>query len=360
MQRLALIGCGRVTTSRYVEVCRDELRNAQVVVACDIVPERANHVAAALRCDAAYELERVLERRDVDVVVILTESGRHYAHAIQALDAGKHVIVEKPPAMLPSEIEECQRVADRAGRMYAPIVQNRFNPAMRALHAAHTEGRFGRRVLSTIRLRWCRHQQYYEDGWHGTWSMDGGVINQQAFHHVDALQWICGPVSEVVAAQSNALNKLEAEDTSVATLRMADGSLALIEATTAARPQDFEASISIVAEGGMVEVGGIALNKIVQWRFVDARPDDANVPQLHSQDVPTGYGLSHGPLLQEILDRLERGAIDPPIRSSDVIPTVELVHALYRSTEVGGWVRMKDRPLSERLGRQAGVAQRTR
>ena len=75
------------------------------------------------------------------------------------------------------------------------------------------------------------------------------------------------------------------------------------------------------------------------------------VPEAYSQEVPTGYGLSHGPLLQEIVDRLNGGRIDPPITGDDAVPTVCLVHALYRSAEIGGWVRMADKPISDRLGK---------
>jgi len=350
VQRIGLIGCGRVTTGRYVEVCRDELTDALVVVACDTAREKADYVAQSLSCDAVYEMDAVLNRNDVDVVIILTESGNHYEHTKRALLAGKHVIVEKPPAMLPPEVRECQELAEQSALMYAPVVQNRFNPAMVALKSAQEHGRFGTHILSTIRLRWCRYQDYYEDGWHGTWMMDGGVINQQAFHHVDALQWVCGPIDAVVSAQANALNELEAEDTTVAVVRFKDGSLGVIEATTAARPEDFEASISLVGEKGMAVIGGIALNNIETWSFIEPLDDDSMIPSNCSQEVPTGYGLSHGPLIQSIIDRLEQGSIDPPISGSDVVPTLKLVHALYRSAEVGGWAQMDDNPVSDRLG----------
>ena len=110
-------------------------------------------------------------------------------------------------------------------------------------------------------MRWCRLQDYYEDGWHGTWKYDGGVINQQAIHHVDALNWLLGPVDSLTATITNRLNNLEAEDTLVSIMKFENGALGTIEATTAARPEDFEASLSVVGENGMVLVGGIALNK---------------------------------------------------------------------------------------------------
>lgn len=351
MINIGVLGAGRVTENRYVEVFNDELKGAEVVLVADPVKEKADRVAGKIGCDACYSVEDVCTSERVDAVIICTESGNHLEHTRQALAAGKHVIVEKPPAMTAEQVVEMKEYAAQQGLMYACIFQNRFNPSMKKLKETFDAGRFGKVVLSTIRLRWCRYQDYYEDGWHGTFAMDGGVLNQQAIHHVDALQWICGPITAVNATMTNALNDLEAEDTAIATVKFASGAMGVIEATTAARPEDFEASLSIVAEKGMVVVGGIALNMIDTWSFVEPEPEDADVPEKYSQEVPTGYGLSHGPLLQDIVDRLEEGRIDPPITADDVIPTVELVHALYASDEKQGWVSLADKPVSVRLGK---------
>ncbi|MBW1887286.1 MAG: Gfo/Idh/MocA family oxidoreductase [Deltaproteobacteria bacterium] len=348
---IGVLGTGRVVLNRYVEVFRDELKGARVIMVCDKVRERADEVAGLLGAKAVYEKEQMFESSEIDAILIATESGKHFKHSYEVLAAGKHVIVEKPPSLFPQEILDAEQFAKERGLMYAVVFQNRLNPAMRILKKTFEEGLFGKLVLGTIRLRWCRYQDYYEDGWHGTWKMDGGVINQQAIHHIDALQWVCGPITLVNALQSNALNRLEAEDTTVATVKFENGAIGIVEATTAARPDDFEASMSIVGEKGMAVIGGIALNKIDTWHFVKERPEDKTIPVEYSQEVPTGYGLSHGPLLQEIVNRLKMGRTDPMITGNDTVPTVQLVHALYQSAEIGGWVRMVDNPLSERLGK---------
>ena len=227
--RVGILGAGRVVQSRLVEVFGDELQHVKVTCVCDKVSERADKVAADLSARALYDDQELMQASDVDVVFVATESGNHYKHTKQALDAGKHVIVEKPPTLFAEQVIEMQEYAQQKNLMYAVIFQNRYNPAMRLLKQTHESGRFGKLVLATIRLRWCRFQDYYEDGWHGTWAMDGGVINQQAIHHIDALQWVCGPVEEVSCMQTNALNQLEAEDTTVATVRFQGGGLGVIE-----------------------------------------------------------------------------------------------------------------------------------
>ena len=235
--------------------------------------------------------------------------------------------------------------------MYGTAFQYRLNPAITALKKALKESRFGKIITATIRLRWCRYQDYYEDGWHGTWAQDGGVINQQAIHHVDTINWLLGPIESINATITNRLNDLEAEDTIVAIMKFENGALGTIEATTAARPEDFEASLSVVGEKGMVLVGGIALNKIVTWEFVEAISADKSIPAQYSQEVENGYGISHGPLLQGVIDTLQKGKIDTITPPEDAIYTTKVVHALYKSDEERCWIELADNPVSNRLGK---------
>ena len=352
--RIAAVGCGRVAQHYRKILDSGAVSGFQMVGFCDVVEERANDFAKHYATEAFTDYATMLDRCKPDLVLVLTPSGLHYAHSRVALERGLHVLVEKPITMVPDEARELEALARTHGRMYGVAFQNRFNPAVRCLQRALAEGRFGKIVTSTIRLRWCRRQEYYEDGWHGTWAQDGGVINQQAIHHVDALNWLMGPVESVCVATGNRLNRLEAEDTLVGAVRFASGALGTIEATTAARPEDFEASLSVVGEGGMALIGGIALNKVETWRFVEPRPEDAEAPQKYSQEVPTGYGLSHGPLLQHVIDTLRAGGIEPPVTAAQGIATTELVHAMYRSVELGQWVKLAERPVSSRLGRRQG------
>ena len=351
MIRIGILGCGRVVQNRYVEVFKNELSSVEVKIVCDKVKTKANQVSSVLNCKAVYSEEDLISSSEIDVILICTESGKHYHHAMTSINAGKHVIVEKPPALIPEQIKELEKLSSSKNLMFAVIFQNRFNPSMLKLKESFEKNKFGKITLATIRLRWCRYQDYYEDGWHGTWRMDGGVISQQAIHHIDALQWVCGEIDEVCSSTGNMLNNLEAEDTITALIKFKSGAMGVIEATTAARPEDFEASMSIVGEKGIAVIGGIALNKIKTWKFVNPNKEDFKIPELYSQEVPTGYGLSHGPLLQEIINRLEKGNLTPPISGTDSLSTVTLVHALYSSDESKSWVKIDDNPISTRLGK---------
>jgi UDP-N-acetyl-2-amino-2-deoxyglucuronate dehydrogenase len=349
--RIAAIGCGRVAQHYRRILDSGVVSGWKMVGFCDVLAPRAQEFADHFDASAFTDLATMIEQSRPDLVLVLTPSGLHYAQTKVALERGLNVLVEKPITMRPSEARELVALAREKGLMYGVAFQNRLNPAIRCLQRAIEAKRFGRIVTATIRLRWCRQQAYYEDGWHGTWAQDGGVINQQAIHHVDALNWLMGPVDSVCAATANRMNHLEAEDTMVATVRFAGGALGTIEATTAARPEDFEASLSVVGEKGLALIGGVALNKVETWRFVEPAPEDVEAPQRFSQEVPNGYGLSHGPLLQQIIDALAAGSTLAPVPAEQALRTTELVHALYRSSEVGGWVSLGDHPESHNLGR---------
>ena len=348
---VAIVGAGRVAQHYKKILASGAVSGWRMVGVCDLRQDAADRLAHSFGCPAFTDFGTMLNRCRPDLALVLTPSGLHDEHARAALEQGVHVLVEKPIAMRPSQACALATVARDRGLMYGAVFQNRLNPAVRCLREALTQGRFGRIVTATIRLRWCRYQDYYEDGWHGTWANDGGVINQQAIHHVDALNWLLGPVEAVSATTASRLNRLEAEDTMVATVRFTSGALGTIEATTAARPEDFEASLSVVGEQGMAVVGGIALNKVQTWRFVEQCPEDEHTSRKWSQEVPNGYGLGHGPFLQNVIDALREGRTDPPVPAGEGIATSKLVHALYRSDELRAWVSLADNPVSERLGR---------
>jgi len=349
--KVALIGCGRVAKHYRTMLAEPLLSDVQVVGVADVDAVKRDDFAEHFGVVAASSVEECIERSNPDLVVIATPSGLHAEHTRVALEHHRHVLAEKPAAMLPSEIRSLDTLARQRERMYGVAFQNRLNPAIQLLRSCVEEDRFGAVTSLSVRLRWSREQSYYEDGWHGTWKMDGGVINQQAIHHVDVLQWLFGPITEVSATIGNRLNRLEAEDTLVAAFRTSAGALGTLEATTAARPRDYEASLTVTAEGGVARVGGVALNLVDEFDFVSARADDARRARESSIPVPTGYGLSHGPLLRHIADRLKSGRTDAPVNAIDSVHTCEVIHALYRSHEVHGWVPVGEQTQSARLGK---------
>jgi UDP-N-acetyl-2-amino-2-deoxyglucuronate dehydrogenase len=347
--RVGILGCGRVS-ARYLEVFRDELADVATVVAvADRVADKRDRLAGSLESEAVEDIAGLIKSKP-DIVCILTESGNHAEHALELLRAGINIIVEKPIALRIADAERMGEEADKRGLICAEIKQNRFNPALQFLRGAVDSGRFGRMVTAGVRVHWCREQSYYNDEWHGRWSMDGGVLSQQAIHHLDALRWLGGPVEAVCASGQAVLNQLEAEDTAVAVVRFENGALGTIEATTSARPRDFEASLHLVGEKALAKVAGLAMNHVETWAPVTPLAEDAEVAERFSQDVPTGYGLSHGPYIRDVLERLAEGRVDVAVGVEEGLKTLKFLHAIYASMETGGWVNLADNPVSGRLG----------
>src|SRR3984893_4320969 len=348
--RFGLLGCGRIAKRHSDLLGGGHIAGARLVAVCDEVRERADAVAARFGVHAHYELDQLLARNDIDAVSVLTPSGMHPRHAIAVAKAGKHVIVEKPMALRLEEADAMIRACDQAGVKLFVVKQNRFNvPVVKAREALEA-GRFGRLVLGTVRVRWCRDQSYYDqDEWRGTWAYDGGVLSNQASHHVDMLEWFFGDVVSVHARAITALAKIETEDTAVATLKFRNGALGIIEATTAARPTDLEGSLSILGEKGTVEIAGFAVNQIRHWRFVDELPSDKEVVEKFSVNPPNVYGFGHQAYYQHVIDCLihQRAALVDGLEGRK---SLELISALYESIETGKEVFLSFVPQLCRLG----------
>ncbi|HEY0236454.1 MAG TPA: Gfo/Idh/MocA family oxidoreductase, partial [Afipia sp.] len=242
------------------------------------------------------------------------------------------------------------RACDEAGVKLFIVKQNRFNLPVVKAREALLAGRFGRLILGTVRVRWCRPQSYYDmDEWRGTWAYDGGVLTNQASHHVDMLEWFFGDVMSVHARASTALAKIETEDTAVATLKFRNGALGIIEATTAARPKDLEGSLSILGEKGAVEIAGFSVNKIRHWQFAEELPSDKTVIEEFSVNPPNVYGFGHREYYNHVVDVLAHNGA-ALVDGLEGRRSLELISALYESIETGKEVTLGFTPRFSRLG----------
>jgi len=278
------------------------------------------------------------------VACILTPSGLHLEPALQAIRAGKHLLVEKPLEISLERVDAMLDAADAAGVNVECIFQARFTEGARALKAALEAGRFGRLCLCSAYIKWHRGAQYYK-GWKGTLNIDGGgaVINQ-SIHAVDLLQWLVGMPAEIFAWKTRRVHLgIEAEDTACATLRFPDGAMGSIEATTAAWP-GWERRIEICGEFGSVALED---EKVVRWDFRDARPEDAEIlAQAAKNTASTGAGASniigfegHQRQIEQMVIALRNGA-PMPIAGRAARNSVALVRALYDSAEQGRPIRI--------------------
>ena len=350
LKNFALLGCGRIATRHADLLSNAQINGAKLVAVCDVQRDRADAFSKKYGVPAFYSIEDLLNQKNIDVVSVLSPSGSHAANTIQVAKAGKHVVVEKPMAMRLEDADAMIAACDAASVMLFVVKQNRFNVPIVKAREALDAGRFGKLVLGTVRVRWCRDQSYYDtDAWRGTWQMDGGVLANQASHHVDMLEWFMGDVESVHARAITALVDIEAEDTAVATVKFRNGALGIIEATTATRPKDMEGSVSILGETGAVEVAGFAMNEIRTWQFSKKMPIDDEVAEKFSVNPPNVYGFGHQAYYQNVVDSLEggRAALVDGLQGRK---SLELISALYESIETGTEVNLRFHPQRCKLG----------
>jgi predicted dehydrogenase len=348
--KFAIVGCGRIAKRHADLLGEGAIAGAELVAVCDTDKPRADAFSQKFGVPAFYDLHDMLASADCDVVSILTPSGMHAEHAIAAAQAGRHVVVEKPMALRLDDADRMIAACDAARVKLFVVKQNRLNVPVVKLREAFDAGRFGKLVLGTVRVRWRRDQQYYDqDGWRGTWSQDGGVLANQASHHIDLLEYFMGDVVSVHARATNRLVDIEAEDTAIATVEFANGALGIIEATTAARPRDLEGSLSILGEGGTVVIGGFAVNKMVTWDFVETVADDADILERFSVNPPNVYGYGHQAYYEHVVDCLfsDTAALVDGLEGRR---SLELIMALYESIETGQVVSMRFKTRHARLG----------
>jgi len=355
MLNFALVGCGRIA-KRHAELLGDrQIDGARLVAVCDHVPEKAEKIGTRFSVSHFDDMHQMMSTCEIDVVVVLTESGNHAGHVIDLAAYGKHIVVEKPMALTLDDADEMIRACDKAGVRLFVVKQNRFNVPVVKLREALEQGRFGRLVLGTVRVRWCRPQSYYDqDPWRGTWKLDGGVLTNQASHHVDLLEWMFGEVDSVFGVSTTALVNIEAEDTAVVTLRFRNGALGVIEATTAARPKDLEGSISVLGESGTVEIAGFAVNRMKTWNFQDPRPGDELVMERYSVNPPNVYGFGHQAYYEHVVDCIsnqKRHLVD----GLEGRKSLELISAIYESIETGREVPLRFRTKHSHLGSKAQI-----
>lgn len=350
MIRVALIGCGRIAERHAELLGKRQVAGAELAAVCDTDADRARSLGRRYNVPHFEDMSRIASQIPIDVFSVLTPSGLHAQHVVQLAPFEKHIVVEKPMALTLEDADAMIRACDLAGIRLFVIKQNRFNLPIVKLREAIDAGRFGKLVLGTVRVRWCRRQDYYDqDAWRGTWAFDGGVLANQASHHIDLLEWMMGPVDTVFARSRTALVDIEAEDTAVVVLKFRNGALGVIEATTATRPVDLEGSISVLGEHGTVEVGGFAVNEMKVWRFASPAPGDDEISTRYSVNPPDVYGYGHKSYYEHVVNCLttQRQHLVDGLEGRR---SLELISAIYESIETGREIQLHFHPQLCRLG----------
>ncbi|AKA71914.1 Gfo/Idh/MocA family protein [Clostridium scatologenes] len=341
--KFAIIGCGRISY-KHVEALIANKEEAILVATCDIIKEKAEekkqeYIAKSandVKVSVYTDYKEMLEKEEIDVVTVATESGYHPEIVMYCMNKKKHVIVEKPMALSIEDADNMIKCAKENNVKLCVSHQNRFNVPIQQLRKAVEENRFGRLVNGTARILWNRNMGYYTQApWRGTWELDGGTLMNQCIHNIDLLQWMMGGEIDTVYAQCDTfLRDIEAEDFGAIIIRFKNGAIGIIEGSACVYPKNLEETLSIFGEKGTVAIGGLAVNKIETWRFEDNKDNEDEILKAQGADPDSVYGFGHNPLFKDMIDAINNDR-DPLVSGEEGKKGMSIILAAYKSRLTG-------------------------
>jgi len=344
MLKVAIIGAGAISTS-HIEGYLQFTDRCKIVAISDLYPDKAQARIDKYGLDAiAVSDYKDLLQEDIDLVSICTPPYVHAEIAVDFLNAGCHVVIEKPMASSLKECDEINEAAQKNGKLVSVIAQNRFRNPLMKLKAVIDSGLAGKIVHSQVDSLWWRGHCYYDLWWRGTWEKEGGgpTLNH-AVHHIDALLWMRGRPSGVQAIMSNvAHDNAEIEDLSIAILRYSDGTLGQVTS-------------SVVHHGEEQQLIFQGLNARISapWKVVASTSQPNGFPEKDTEleqkiqqyyeelsDIPYE---GHTGQIDNILTALETNT-SPLISGISGRDTLELIMGIYKSASTGQYVELPLQP----------------
>ena len=299
-----IVGCG--TISRFHALAIADVPGARLLGACSRSYESAKTLCDEFHVHPYASFEEMLADPELDAVVICTPSGDHAQQILEALEAGKHVVVEKPMCLTLEEADAVIAMAEKTGLMVCVISQTRFSDGVQAIRQAIDRGALGRLVSASLTMRYFRSQEYYNTAqWRGTIAGDGGgVLMNQGIHGVDVLCYLMGKPIGVKGYARTLLRDIEVEDTAVAALEFDGGALAVIDATVCSQPAMPRTLILCGEKGSIV----LEEDSIKEWNLPTPRPCLSTASGGSGAADPKGIThLNHTREYQNILNHLLKG-----------------------------------------------------
>lgn len=312
-------------------------RVAELIAVADVDPSRLARITGAFGCAGYSSLDALLEDPAVDAVSVLTPNHLHYDAVLKAARAGKHVLIEKPPAMLLREVDEMAAACLAAGVKACVTLQCRTRNAVQAIRQAVLGGRFGKIYHADAYMKWFRATEYYHmDAWRMSRRSGAGVTIQQAFHYVDLLQYLVGPPRSVHARMRNLAHPdVDLEDALLAFVDYQNGAQGVVQASTALWPGT-DVRVEINGESGTAIVVG---ERMDTWKFREEQPEDEEIRSFGSAAVATGatgaadLGFhDHQVVIEDMACAITTGR-EPMITLASVRPTLEWCLAMYLSAK---------------------------
>jgi UDP-N-acetyl-2-amino-2-deoxyglucuronate dehydrogenase len=325
--RFAVIGCGRIA-ERHVQQIK--LFGCLTAV-CDIVSAKADAFAAAQQAKAFYTTASLFLYTNIDIVVVCTPNGLHALHTIEALNAGFHVLCEKPMAITAADCKKMITASEKNKKQLFIVKQNRFNPPVMAVKDLLDQNKLGKVYSIQLNCFWNRNADYYKNSWKGTKDMDGGTLFTQFSHFIDLLYWFFGDVKNVQAILSNTAHKniIEFEDTGIVNIEFKNGITGGMHYTVNSYQKNMEGSLTIFAERGTVKIGGQYLNE-PEYQLIE----NYTLANLPKSNIANDYGTYRGSMSNH--DKVYKNLVDVLLHGGsayanayDGLKTVEIIEKIY-------------------------------
>lgn len=328
--KFAVVGCGHIGKRHATMVQQN--KEAQLVALCDIKDP------AVLGLDAFdvpffKDIESLLAANiDFDAVCIASPNGFHEIQALKIINAGKHVIIEKPMALTRVGCERIIYKALQRNCQVFCVMQNRYSPPSVWLKNILMNGTLGNVYMLQINCYWNRDDRYYKkDGWHGKKDLDGGTLFTQFSHFVDLMYWFFGDIVNIQAKFNdfNHASSTDFEDSGIVSFDFIDGGMGSFNYSTAISDKNFESSITVIAENATVKVGGQYMNEVEYCHI-----KNYTMPELAPSNPPNDYGqykgsaANHHYIIENVVDVL-RGRAPITTNALEGMKVVEIIERIY-------------------------------
>jgi predicted dehydrogenase len=328
--RFAVVGCGHIG-KRHAEMIR-RLPEAELAAICDNRPKDQ----LGLNGETAFysSLQELLQaEKNIDVVSIATPNGLHAEHALEALAANKHIVVEKPMGLTKAD---CEKVIYKALQMHKQvfcIMQNRYSPPSAWIKDLITSGQLGQVYMVNIDCFWNRDDRYYKKGsWKGTSVLDGGTLFTQFSHFIDIMYWLFGDIHDIQAKffDFNHQQTTEFEDSGTINFKFYNGGVGTLNYTTSVWDKNLESTLTVIAENGTVKIGGQYMNEVLYCHI-----KDYTMPSLEEGNPANDYGgykgsaANHNFIFENVVDVL-KGRSSITTNALEGLKIVEIIENIYK------------------------------
>lgn len=330
MFNFGVLGCGMIANIHAQAI--QGIDNARLIGVADNKKEYAESFAQKYGVKAFHSFEDMLADKEIDVVCICTPSCFHASNAMQAMESGKHVVLEKPMAFTTEEADKVIQTSERTGKLITVISQLRFSPDILKLKELVANGAFGKITLCTLSMKYYRSKEYYASSpWKGTKKFDGGgALMNQGIHGIDILQYIVGDVVDVQGQVRTLSHDIEVEDTAVATVVFENGALGVIQGSSCCYP-GFDRKIEIHGDRGYA----LLVENQIEKMMIDGEQISIELTQSEVNTASDPTALECGPHRKQMINLLNaiQGKEKLLVDGNEGKKAVRVIQTIYNTSK---------------------------